>query len=68
MLEEKKMYCQSLLERLKMYCYDEDITYKTVAEKCFIPYTTFYSFTAGVRGMKQKYLDTLEVFLDEQGY
>jgi len=58
----------SLLNRLKKYKYEEDVTYKTVAAELNIPYTTFYTFTGGTRNLKPKYSNLLNQYLKERGY
>lgn len=57
-----------LLERLQKYKYDSDDTYKNVAIKCQIPFSTFYNFTGGTRQLKPKYADALDEFLKFKGY
>ena len=59
---------EDLLERLKKYRYDTDETYKKVAIACQIPFSTFYNFTNGTRGLKEKYAISLDKFLKEKGY
>lgn len=59
---------QLLLERVKKCKQDLGISYKIMSNKCQIPYTTFYSFTGGIRKLPQKYKQELDNFLTQFGF
>ena len=58
---------ESLLERLKAYKYMTDKTYKEIAVACEIPFSSFYNFTNGTRGLRDIYADKLDAYLKKRG-
>ena len=59
---------EELLERLKKYRVDEDISYKQIAIETQIPFSTFYNFSSGVRPLRKKYAEVLDQYLASKGY
>lgn len=57
-----------LLDRVKKCKEQMGISYKNMCNKCNIPYTTFYSFTGGVRKLPEQYVQFLDTFLKNLGY
>lgn len=57
-----------LIERIKLCKKELGISYKKMSEKCGIPYSTFYSFTGGVRKLPDDYKEKLNQFLKNLGY
>ena len=57
-----------LLDRVKKCKEQMGISYKKMCNKCNIPYTTFYSFTGGVRKLPEQYVESLDNFLKNLGY
>lgn len=61
-----KMY--ELRDRVKKCKEQMGISYKAMSEKCGVPYTTFYSFTGGVRKLPQEYVEKIQGYLEKIGY
>lgn len=57
-----------LLERVKKCKEQLGISYKTMSTKCEIPYTTFYSFTGGVRKLPEQYINILDQYLKKLNF
>ncbi len=59
---------EELLERIKKCKKQLGISYKAISLKCNIPYTTFYSFTGGVRKLPEQYIGVLDQYLKNLGF
>lgn len=59
---------EELLNRVKKCKEQVGISYKTMCNKCDIPYTTFYSFTGGVRKLPDQYINILDQYLKNLGF
>ena len=57
-----------ILERLKKFKLEEDISYKEVAQDIDIPLSALYNFTSGARDLKPKRKRLLNQYLTEKGY
>lgn len=59
---------EDLLNRVKKCKQELGISYKNMSSKCNIPYTTFYSFTGGVRKLPEQYMEILNNYLQKLGF
>ena len=59
---------EELLNRVKKCKKQMGISYKVMSEKCGVPYTTFYSFTSGVRKLPQEYIEKIQGYLEKLDY
>lgn len=57
-----------LIERLKKFKEEEDVSYKSVAQEVGIPISTIYNFTSGIRNLKPKLERLLDEYLTNKGY
>ena len=57
-----------LIERLKKFKEEEDVSYKSVAQEVGISISTIYNFTSGIRNLKPKLERLLDEYLTNKGY